>query len=81
MMLKYFACLFFVFTILSIPIIVIYGSGTHFYDQHAAAAIVGKSSLGNLGISQSNECAHSNIESLTGAVKQIKMKFECTEGN
>jgi hypothetical protein len=32
MMLKYFSCLFFIFTILSVPIIVIYGSGTAFSD-------------------------------------------------
>lgn len=65
-MLKYFACWFFVFTILALPIIAIYGSGSAFYDQNKVAALVGRSSLGNLGISQSNECAYVNIESLTG---------------
>lgn len=50
-MLKYLACWFFIFTILSLPILVIYGSGSAFSDQNAVAALVGRSSLGNLGIS------------------------------
>jgi len=77
-MLKYFACWFFVFTILSLPIVIIFGSGSAFKDQRAIAALVGRSSLGNLGIYENYECAYNNIEGLTGADKTMTIKFACT---
>jgi hypothetical protein len=67
-MLKYLACWFFVFTIVSLPILVIYGSGSAFSDQYATAAFIGRSTLGNLGISENYECSYLNIEGLTPKV-------------
>ena len=79
-MLKYLACLFFVFTILSLPILIIYGSGSAFEDKEAVTALVGRSSLGNLDTWETHVCAYTNIQGLTGYDKTMTMKFECPAG-
>jgi hypothetical protein len=56
---------------LSLPILVIFGSGSAFSDENAITALVGKSSLGNLGIYQNYECSYVNIEGLTPLVDSV----------
>ena len=81
-MVKYLSMIFFFFTLLSAPNLIIFLSGEGFINSelHPVMYWLSSTTLGSMNEFKTNECAHSVIETTTKSVAP-SMKFKCKSGN